>query len=47
MANPIINHNGIEREMTDEEWKIHQEYQAETRRNHAFIADSEPLPSPE
>jgi hypothetical protein len=43
MQKPIINYDGVEREMTDEEWEIHQEYQAETRRNHASIVDDDPV----
>ena len=48
MENPLINYDGEEREMTDEEWSTHQAYQAETRSNHeAPTADADNVPDPE
>ena len=40
MKKPLINYDGVEREMTDEEWQIHQEYQAETRSLNETPADN-------
>ena len=48
MTKPLINFDGLEREMTDEEWEVHQKYQAETRSLNETPADNaDALPDPE
>lgn len=44
MANPLINYDGEEREMTDEEWQLHQQYQAQTRKDNPSMIAMEAEP---
>jgi hypothetical protein len=41
MTNPLINYDGVEREMTNEEWETHQAYQLETSSKKGITSEDE------